>query len=111
VGGRSVDAQAASDTKIGRFVTETLAVQENREALADMNGEWIDRVHDRNGLKYIVLDMDSSPSPTHGEQEGTAWYGHFVCSCYYPQFPSNQFGVQERCALRYGYVHGARQQC
>ena len=23
--------------------------------------------------KMIILDMDSSVSPTHGEQEGTAW--------------------------------------
>ncbi|MEZ5912019.1 MAG: transposase [Paracoccaceae bacterium] len=36
----------------------------------DLNGQWIDRFHDRNGLKYIVLDMDSSVSPTHGDQEG-----------------------------------------
>ncbi|WP_439121331.1 hypothetical protein [Marivita sp.] len=40
--------------------------------LADLNGQWIDRFHDRNGLKYIVLDMDRSVSPTHGDQEGAA---------------------------------------
>jgi hypothetical protein len=27
-------------------------------------------------VKGIVLDMDSSVSPTHGEQEGTAYNGH-----------------------------------
>jgi hypothetical protein len=70
VGGRAVDAQAASASQMGRFETETLALDENREALADLNGQWIDRFHDRNGLKYIVLDMDSSVSPTHGDQEG-----------------------------------------
>jgi hypothetical protein len=58
VGGRAVDAQAASATQMGRFETETLALPENRAALADLNGTWIDRFHDRNGLKYIVLDMD-----------------------------------------------------
>ena len=25
-------------------------------ALVDLNGQWIDRFHDRNGLKYIVLE-------------------------------------------------------
>lgn len=25
----------------------------------------------------IVLDMDSQVSPTHGDQEGFAWNGHF----------------------------------
>ena len=107
VGGRAVDAQAASASQMGRFETETLALPENRAALADLNGTWIDRFHDRNGLKYIVLDMDSSVSPTHGDQEGTAWNGHFDCTCYHPNFLFNQFGMLERCALRNGNVHSA----
>jgi hypothetical protein len=53
VGGRAVDAQAASASQMGRFETETLALAENREALADLSGQWIDRFHDRSGLKYI----------------------------------------------------------
>jgi len=107
VGGRAVDAQAASASQMGRFETETLATPENRAALADLNGQWIDRFHDRKGLKYITLDMDSSVSPTHGEQEGTAWNGHFDCTCYHPLFLFNQFGMLERCALRHGNVHSA----
>ena len=107
VGGRAVDAQAASASQMGRFETETLAMPENRAALADLNGQWIDRFHDRRGLKYIVLDMDSSVSPTHGDQEGTAWNGHFDCTCYHPNFLFNQFGMLERCALRNGNVHSA----
>ena len=46
---------------------ETLALPENRAALADLSGQWIGLFHDRNGLKCIVLDMDSSASPTHGD--------------------------------------------
>ena len=107
VGGPAVDAHAASTSQMGRFETETLALPENRAALADLSGEWIDRFHDRNALKYIVLNMDSSVSPTHGEQEGTAWNGHFGCACYHPLFLFNQFGMLERCALRNGNVHGA----
>ena len=107
VGGRAVDGQAASASQMGRFETETLAQPENHAALADLSGQWIDRFHDRNGLKYIVLDMDSSVSPTHGEQEGTTWNGHFGCTCYHPLFLFNQFGMLERCALRHGNVHSA----
>ena len=55
----------------------------------------------------IVLDMDSSVSPTHGDQEGTAYNGHFGCTCYHPLFVFNQFGDLERCALRPGNVHSA----
>ena len=98
VGGRAVDAQAASASQMGRFETEALALGENRGALADLNGQWIDRFHDRNGLKFIVLDMDSSVSPTHGDQEGSAWNGHFDCTCYHPNFLFNQFGLHKRAA-------------
>ena len=55
----------------------------------------------------IVLDMDSSESPTYGAQEGSAYNGHFGCTCYHPLFVFNQLGDLERCALRSGNVHSA----
>jgi hypothetical protein len=85
----------------------TEPLPENRAALADLNGTWIDRFHDRKGLKYIVLDMDRSVNPTHGDQEGSAWNRHFGCNCYHPNFLFNQFGMLERCTLRDGNVHSA----
>lgn len=54
-----------------------------------------------------MLDMDSSVSPTHGEQEGADWNGHFDCTCYRPLFLFNQFGMLERCAPRDSNVHSA----
>ena len=107
VGGKAVDRQAASTSQMGRFETELLASDVNIEALTDMNGVWIDKVHDRRPPKMIILDMDSSVSPTHGEQEGTAYNGHFGCTCYHPLFLFNQFGDLERCSLRPGNVHSA----
>ena len=82
VGGKAVERQAASTSQMGRFETELLATDANIEVLAGMNGAWIDKVHDRRPPKMIILDMDSSVSPTHGEQEGTAYNGHFGCTCY-----------------------------
>jgi hypothetical protein len=64
-------------------------------------------VHERRPPDGIILDMDSSESPTHGQQEGSAWNGHFRCTCYHPLFVFNQFGDLERCALRPGNVHSA----
>ena len=107
VGGHAVTKQAASTSQMGRFETELLASDANVEVLANMNGVWIDRVHDRRPPKMIILDMDSSVSPTHGEQEGTAYNGHFGCTCYHPLFLFNQFGDLERCSLRPGNVHSA----
>ena len=54
-----------------------------------------------------MLDIDSSVSPTHGEQEMSVWNGHYACTCYHPLFVFNQFGDLERCALRPGNVHSA----
>ena len=107
IGGHAVTKQAASTSQMGRFETEVLATDANIEALADMNGVWIDKVHDRHPPTKIILDMDSSVSPTHGEQEGTAYNGHFGCTCYHPLFLFNQFGDLERCSLRPGNVHSA----
>jgi hypothetical protein len=64
-------------------------------------------VHQRRPPKTIVLDMDSSESPTYGEQEGSAYNGHFGCACYHPLFVFNQLGDVERCALRSGNLHSA----
>jgi len=107
VGGHAVEGQAASTSQMGRFETELLATDANVEALAEMNGMWIDKVHDRRPPTKIILDMDSSVSPTHGEQEGSAYNGHFGCTCYHPLFLFNQFGDLERCSLRPGNVHSA----
>jgi len=79
----------------------------NLAALADPLGQWIGKVHQRRPPRTIVLDIDSSESPTHGEQEGSAYNGHFGCTCYHPLFVFNQLGDVERCALRPGNVHSA----
>ena len=107
VGGQAVMGQAASTSQMGRFETEVLAKEANVTALADLPGRWIDVVHARRPANVVVLDMDSSVSPTHGEQEGTAYNGHFGCTCYHPLFVFNQFGDLERCSLRSDNVHSA----
>src|SRR6185437_7841253 len=107
VGGVAPMGRAASASQMGRFETEWLVRPENLAALTDLPGEWIDAVHQRRSPKMIVLDMDSSESPTYGEQEGGAYNGHFGCTCYHPLFVFNQFGDLERCALRPGNVHSA----
>jgi hypothetical protein len=107
VGDRAPMGQAASASQMGRFETEWLTRPENLAALADLPGQWIDTVHRRRPPRIVVLDMDSSESPTYGEQEGSAYNGHFGCTCYHPLFVFNQLGDLERCALRPGNAHSA----
>ena len=107
VGGKAAAGCAASASQMGRLETRWLASGRNLSALADLSGQWIDKVHARRPPRGVVLDMDSSVSPTHGEQEMSVWNGHYECTCYHPLFVFNQFGDLERCALRPGNVHSA----
>ena len=92
---------------MGRFETSWLARPENLATLVDLSGHWIDQVAKRRSSKLVVLDTDSSVSPTHGDQEGSVWNGYFFTTCYYPLLVFNHFGDLERCALRPGNVHSA----
>jgi hypothetical protein len=49
----------------------------------------------------------SDPKSCDGLTGGSAYNGHFGCTCYHPLFVFNQLGDVERCALRPGNVHSA----
>ena len=54
----------------------------------------------------VILDMDSSESPVHGQQEGVAYNGHFESVCYHPLFLFNHFEIAKvQCFA--GNVHSA----
>ncbi len=57
--------------------------------------------------RRVVLDLDSSESPTYGRQEGSAFNGHFGKTCYHPLFCFNQSGDLEGAMLRDGNVASA----
>src|SRR3979490_473554 len=67
VGGKAPMGRAASASQMGRFETEWLARAGNLASLADLPGQWIDAVHQRRQPRTVMLDMDSSESPTYGE--------------------------------------------
>ena len=106
-GGRAIEHSAASTSVMCRFETEILAQPENLAFLMNLPGMWVDAVHKRTPPKQIILDMDSSVSPTYGNQEGSAYNGYFECTCYHPLFCFNQYGDMERTLLRNGNVHSA----
>ncbi len=62
---------------MSRFETEILAQPENLAPLMNLGGIWVDRVHQGNSPKQIILDMDCSVSPTPGNQESSAYHGYF----------------------------------
>jgi len=109
VGGRACERNAASTSQMGRFETEVLTQGDNLAMLTKLPGMWIDRVRERRPMRELILDMDSSVSETYGAQEGSAYNGHFGCTCYHPLFCFNQFGDVEEVMLRQGNVHTAEE--
>src|SRR5262245_57751688 len=108
VGGRAKDNTAASASEMARFETEILSTKENLNHLMDLSGRWIDQAHQHRKLTKLILDMDSSVSETYGQQQGSAYNGHFGCTCYHPLFLFNQFGDLERVLLRRGNCGSAK---
>ncbi len=107
VGKRALERNAASQNTVSRFETETLTTDENVEALASINGSWVSKVMKHTEAKKVVLNMGSSESPVYGNQEGSAYNGHFCSTCYHPLFIFNQFRDCEAACLRPGNVHSA----
>ena len=109
VGDRGIDKPAASTNTMSRFETEVLTQDGNVEGLGRLNAEWVDGAMSRTPHRRVILDMDSSESPVHGEQEGASYNGHFGSTCYHPLFVFNQFGDCEGAMLRAGNVHSAHE--
>jgi Transposase DDE domain group 1 len=107
IGRKALEANAASTATVSRFETEILASEDNLEALAAINGAWVGRALGVTEGGKVILDMDSSESPVHGKQEGSAYNGHFLSRCYHPLFVFNQHGDCEGARLRPGNVHSA----
>jgi hypothetical protein len=66
VGDHAITGSAASSSQMRRFETKWLCRSENLAALADLPGQWIDKAHQRQPPRVIVLDTDPSESPTYG---------------------------------------------
>lgn len=72
-----------------------------------LNRETLGQAESFDGSDRVVLDMDSSESPVHGEQEGSGYNGHFESVCYHPLFLFNHYGDCLVAKLRPGNVHSA----
>ena len=57
--------------------------------------------------RRVVLDMDSTEIPVYGEQENSAYNGHFESTCYHPLLLFSREGDCLAAKLRPGNVHSA----
>ena len=99
------DRSAALTSTLHWFETEWLTREENLLGLMAVNRDVIAQADD--GADRVVLDMDSSESPVHGQQERSAYNGHFASVCYHPLFLFNDQGDYLAAKLRPGNVASA----
>ena len=99
------DRGAALTSTLHWFEAELLTREENLVGL--LNREVLAQAGVPTRAGRIVLDMDSSESPVHGVQEGSACNGHFESVCYHPLFLFNEHGDGVAATLRPGNVHSA----
>jgi Transposase DDE domain group 1 len=89
------------------FETDLFILEENLVGLMAVNRDLVGQAERWDRSDRTVLDMDSSESPVHGQQEGSAYNGHFETVCYHPLF---LFSDQRDCLaakLRPGNVSSA----
>src|SRR5690625_3556380 len=76
----------------------------------EVNRTIIDRFHELDAPEILVLDIDSSNSPTYGDQYGSAFNFHYGENGYHPIFMfEGETGDCLKAALRGGSVYTSRQ--
>jgi hypothetical protein len=98
---------AALTSRLQSFETELLAEEENIAGLATISRELIAKAEALGTPQRVVLDMDSTEVPVHGQQEHSAYNGHFESTCYHPLLLFNRDGDCLAAKLRPGNVHSA----
>jgi DDE family transposase len=100
---------AALTSRLQSFKTELLTQEENLAGLAAVNRALIARVEEIDSPQRVVLDMDSTEIPVYGDQEQSAYNGHFESPCYHPMLLFNREGDCLAAKLRPGNVHSAEE--
>jgi len=108
IGSRKIwERGAALTSRLQSFETEVLTQTDNLAGLAALNRELIAKAEVINCSRRVVLDMDSTEIPVYGEQERSAYNGHFESTCCQPLLLFNREGDCLAAKLRSGNVHSA----
>ena len=98
---------AALTSRVHSFETELLTQDENLTGLAAINRALLARVEAMESSQRVVLDINSTEIPVYGQQEQSAYNGHFETTCYHPLLLFNREGDCLAARLRPGNVHSA----
>jgi DDE family transposase len=89
--GREDCAPVAGKSTLNRLELSKLAstryhkISHNPVAIKNLFVDMFLEAHER-APKQIVLDLDATDDPLHGEQEGRFYHGYYDCYCYLPLY-------------------------
>jgi hypothetical protein len=97
----------AGQSALCRFENSILATPQGLKALESAVSRSADTLLGRRNKRRLILDVDSTEDPVHGNQEGAAFNGYFEQVCYHPLFCLTNKGDLLGARLRPGNAHSA----
>jgi Transposase DDE domain group 1 len=102
------ERRAALTSRLQSFETDLRTQGKNLAGLAAVNRKLTAKAETVDSSQRVVLDMDSSEIPVYGQQQQSAYNGHFDSPCYHPLLLFNAEGDCLAAKLRPGNVHSAQ---
>ena len=106
--GKTWDRGAALTSRMQSLKTEMLAEEENFIRLARINRELVGKTEAPESAPRVVLDLDTAEIPVYGQQEQSAYNGHFVSTCFHLLLLFNREGHCVAAKLWPGNVAASR---
>ena len=97
----------ASQSVMSRLENDILGTSAGQDALDAMITRSTDVLLKRKNKRRLIMDVDSTEDPAHGNQEHMAYNGHFGKNCFHPLFCFTSDGDGLAAKLRPGKVHSA----
>lgn len=101
------DEAGAGQSRLSRLENEVLGTEDGLKALEAALMRSNDTLMRRKKERRLIVDVDSTEDPAHGNQELVAFNGHFGKKCFHPLFAFTSDGDCLRAKLRPGNVHSA----
>ena len=97
----------AGQPALSRFENNILATGKGLKALEAMVSRSAETLLRRRNKRRLVIDVDSTEDPVHGNQEGAAFNGYFEQVCHHPLFCFTNNGDLLSARLRPGNAPSA----
>ncbi len=97
----------AGQSALPRFENNILETRQGLKALENAISRSVNTLLRRRNKRRLIIDVDSTEDPVHGNQEGAAFNGYFEQVCFHPLFCLTNKGDLLSARLRPGNAHSA----